>query len=256
MIILDALSGASARGLRLTDLVEATGLGKATAHRLLNGLCDQRLVDFDEDTGRYFVGMKMLTWASAAQNRFSIAKLAEPSLDRLARKTQDTVYLIVRSGDDAICLDAREGTFPIKVLTLSVGDQRPLGIGAGSLAILAALPDPEVERILAQQAEGRSGYAFTDRKLRELITSTRRTGYAYNDIHVFQGMAEVTGMAAVAVAIKRSDGMPIAALHITSITSRMALERREEVTEMLKQECIKLEEDLGPVLESSIYQNR
>lgn len=248
LAIIEVLSNASASGLRLTDVIEATELGKTTVHRLLNGLADQGLVDYDGETGRYFVGIKILSWASAARNRFSIARLAEPALIRLARQTEDTVYLIGRAGDETVCLDCREGSFPIKALTLNAGERRPLGIGAGSLAILAAMPDDEVERILLQQAEARSRYSFSEAKLREMVKATRRNGYSYNDIHIFEHMKDLTGMAAVAVAIRRSDGAPVAALHVTSITSRMAPARRENIVATLMQERAQLEEELQPAL--------
>lgn len=256
LAIIEALSNASANGLRLTDLIEATGLGKTTAHRLLNGLTDQGLVDHDGETGRYFVGIKILSWASAARNRFGVARLAEPALIRLARRTEDTVYLIGRVGDEAVCLDCREGPFPIKALTLNVGDRRPLGIGAGSLAILAAMPDDEIERILVQQAEARSRYSFSEAKLREMIEATRRNGHGYNDVHVFQHMADLTGMAGVAVAIRRSDGTPMAALHVTSITSRMASPRRENVVATLMQERAQLEDELQPAFDTAQISRR
>ncbi len=251
LTIIEALSNASANGLRLTDVVEATGLGKTTAHRLLNGLAEQGLVDYDGETGRYFVGIKILSWASAARNRFGVARLAEPALIRLARRMQDTVYLIGRAGDEAVCLDCREGSFPIKALTLNIGDRRPLGIGAGSLAILAAMPDDEIERILVQQAEARSGYSFGEAKLREMIEATRRNGYSYNDIHISEHMKDLTGMAAIAVAIRRSDGTPVAALHITSVTSRMVPPRRENIVATLMQERAQLEEELQPALDAA-----
>ena len=40
------------------------------------------------------------------------------------------------SGADAVCIDRRLGSYPVKTLTVEVGTKRPLGIGAGSLAIL------------------------------------------------------------------------------------------------------------------------
>lgn len=255
-VIMDALTKASSHGLRLTDIIEATGLGKATAHRLINGLADWGLVDFEPDLGRYFVGMKVLAWAASARNRFSISRMAEPALARIAGKTGDTVYLIGRSGDHAVCLECWEGSFPIKVLTLAVGDRRPLGIGAGSLAILATLPDSEVERIFVQQARDRAEYAFGEKQLRDMIETTRRDGYAFNDIHVFKNMANVTGMAAVAVALKRPDGMPVAALHVTSITSRLSDARQDEIVNLLNTERRQLEESIQPVLEESISQKR
>jgi DNA-binding IclR family transcriptional regulator len=254
MIILDALSRASTQGLRLSDLVEATSLGKTTAHRLLNGLCDQGLVDFDSETARYFVGIRLLSFASAARNRFAVAKLAEPYLARLTRKTQDTVYLIGKSGDHAVCLDAREGSFPIRVLTLNIGDKRPLGVGAGSLAMLAALTDTEIERVLVQQRTERSKFAYNEDHIRSKIAETREQGYSYSDTHIYKEMADITGMAAIAVALRRSDGQPAGAIHLTAITQRFSSPRRESLTEMLRQEARRLEEEIQPVLDAPMLQ--
>lgn len=256
MIILDTLSRAATQGLRLADLVEATSLGKTTAHRLVNGLCDHGLVDFEPETGRYFVGIRLLSFAAAARDRFSIAKLAEPSMARLVRKTQDTIYLIGRSGDHAVCLDAREGSFPIRVLTLNIGDRRPLGVGAGSLAILAAMPDTEVERLLAQQRAERARFAFGDDHLRSMIRATRENGYSYNDTHIYKEMADVAGMAAIAVAIRRSDGQPAGAIHLTAVTQRLVSPRRESMVELLRSEARRLEEEIRPLLDAPMLQGR
>jgi DNA-binding IclR family transcriptional regulator len=248
--VLDALSAASAKGLRLTDVVRTTGLGKTTAHRLLAGLMAAGLAEQDSETGRFFVGLKMLAWAVAAKNRFSIARLAEPALERLSRRTQDTVYLVARVGDEIVCVDAREGSFPIKVLTLNVGDRRPLGIGAGSLAILSALSEEEIERILATHAEARARFPFDEVQLREMIAATRRNGYAYNNVHLFQGMEKAVDMAGIAVPIRRGDGQPVAALHLTGITSRLEPPRRDNIVASLHEEVRRLESELGAALDT------
>eukprot|EP01035_Chromulina_nebulosa_P002143 gene2142-2885_t len=46
-------------------------------------------------------------------------------------------------------LRREEGTYPVRTHALQMGDQHPLGVGAGSLALLAALPDDDVDRLLA-----------------------------------------------------------------------------------------------------------
>lgn len=89
-----------------------------------------------------------------------------------------------------------------------------------------------------------------------MVAETRRNGYAYNDVHVHKDMAGVTGMAAVAVAVRRADGAPVAALHTTSITARLAQPRRDEVVRMLKAEGRKLETYLQPVFETPSLQSR
>lgn len=250
MLVLDALSNAASRGLRLKDIVEVTGLGKTTAHRFINGLADQGLVDFDDETSKYFMGMKMLTWATAARKRFSLTRLAEPALQRLARKTHDTIYLVLKDADHAVCVDCIEGTHPIKVLTLSIGDRRPLGVGAGSLAILAGLPDLEVERILLQQRKEREQFAIEDDLLRIRLEEARQNKFSYNDVHVFRDLADVTGMAGVGVAIRRTDGQPVAALHMTTTTDRLKSPRREEMVELAFAEARALETDLAPLLDA------
>ena len=150
--ILEALAAASSDGLRMTDVMHATGLGKATVHRLLAGLAAHRLVDQDSESARFFLGARILSWAVTAGDRFGLARLTEPAMARLAQTTLDTIYLTARSGDEAVCLNRREGLHPIKTLTLNVGDRRPLGVSAGGLALLAFLSDSEVERILLLQS--------------------------------------------------------------------------------------------------------
>ncbi len=246
--VLESLSHASAQGLRLTDVVAASGLGKTTAHRLLGGLTAAGLVEQDPETGRFYIGLKIIAWAEAAKKRFSFARLAEPVIDRLSRQTQDTVYLVSRVGDEAVCIDCREGSFPIKVLTLNVGDRRPLGIGAGSLAILAALADAEVDRILLTQTEARARFPFDEVRIREMIAAARRNGYAYNNIHLFQGLENPTDMAGIGVPIRRGDGAPVAALHLTAVTSRLEPPRRDNVVSNLRREAENLETELESVL--------
>lgn len=247
--VLDALAGAR-EGLRLTDIAEHTQLGKSTVHRLLSGLIANKMVELDDDTGRYFLGLKVLAWSNAVKNRFAFARLAEPALERIAQHTHDTVYLVARVGDEIVCVDCREGSYPIKVLTLGVGDRRPLGIGAGSMAILAALPDEEVERIFEKQAAERARFTFDDLQLRQMLANARRDGYAYNNVHLFHGMEKVTGMAAIAVPVRRPDGWPVAALHVTTITSRLEPPRRESVLATLTKEARQLEAQYGAVLDN------
>src|SRR5688572_15034271 len=251
LAVLNVLAAAAARGMRLTDVAEATGMGKSTTHRILTGMAAGGLVEQDLESGRYFVGLKMLAFANAARDRFAFSRLAEPALERLAQQTQDTVFLVARSGDESVCLDCRAGSFPIKVLTLNVGDRRPLGIGAGSMAMLAGLADDEVERILASQVDIRAHYQIDDIHLRSMLAATRRDGYAYNNIHVLPGLESAPGMAGIGVPLRRADGRPVAALLITAITARLDGPRRDTVVASMQQEAALLEEQLKPLLGST-----
>jgi DNA-binding IclR family transcriptional regulator len=246
--ILSALAEGSAAGLRVVDVIRATGLGKASAHRALAGLVAHGLAEQDPATGRFFLGMDLLRWAVSAADRFDLPRLVEPALARLCELTQDTVYLTARTGDEAVCVYRREGAFPVKVLTLDVGDRRPLGVGTGSLALLAFLPDAEVARIMKEQARARAPYNFDDATLRRLIAEARRGGYAFNDIHIRPNMAAIQGMSGIALPIRRPDGTPICAVSVVAITARMRPPRRESIVASLREEVQRLEAELQPVL--------
>ena len=249
--VLEALAAASSSGLRMTDVMRATGLGKATVHRLLAGLTSARLVDQDPDSSRFFVGMRILSWAVSAGERFGLARLAESAMVRLADSTLDTIYLTVRSGEEALCLNRREGGHPIKTLTLKIGDRRPLGVSGGGLALLAFLPDAEIERILKQQAAAGTVLPFGHADLRKMISETRQAGFAWYDVPVLHGTEVVTGMAAVAVPIRRPDSRPIAALSVAAITARLQGQRRRTIVAQLQDEARRIEGALEPVLASA-----
>lgn len=241
--VLEAIGNASTSGLRLSDVMSVTGLGRATSHRFLKALLDQELVEADPDSGRYFLGMKLLVLSGAASNRFGLARRAAPVLRRLAERTGDTVYLSLRIGDEAICLDRLEGAFPIRTLTLKIGDRRPLGVGAGSMALLAFLPAAEIERIVSQHAATATAFGFDQATLLSQAEATRKQGFAFNDQQI------IPGMSAVGAPINGRSGAPVAALSVAAISSRMEPQRRANIVAWLREESANLERELGEILD-------
>ncbi|SME89885.1 transcriptional regulator, IclR family [Tistlia consotensis] len=226
-------------GWRLSDLALAAGLGKATTHRLLNALTESGFAYQDPDTRRYFLGYEIVRLGSLA-TRFDVAELARPALLRLARETGDTVFLSVPEGLEAVCLERQVGDFPIKTLTLDVGDRRPLGVGAGSLALLAFLPEEEAAEIIASNAARLERYpGFAPAELRRLIAEARRRGYAFNDGRI------VSAMCAVGVPVFDLRGRVVAAISIAAIRERMAAERIDWIAGLLQAEAQRLRDRLA-----------
>ena len=139
MEILHILSfNASSSGMRFSDLQAQSGLSKGTLHRLLKSLVASGFVEQAAGSRVYYLGLEFLSMGERAANRLDIRAVTQPSLERLANLTGDTVMLTIRSGLDAVCIDRAEGSFPVKVLTQNIGTRRPLGVGSGALALLAA----------------------------------------------------------------------------------------------------------------------
>ncbi|MDU9005950.1 IclR family transcriptional regulator [Sedimentitalea todarodis] len=228
--VLRALSGADSHGIRLSDVAEATELGKSTVLRLLGALGAVGYVEYDGDAKRYRLGYGLFELGMSAR-RFHLLDQARTVLDRLAAATGDTVFLSVRDSDQALCADRRTGSYPIRSLTLSVGDRRPLGVGAGSLALLAFERDEEINRVLESSKPERKCFErFGDAALRAMIAATRRDGYSFNDGHI------VNAMNAVGVPVLDDSGRVIAALSIAAIRDRMQDPRRAKLVALLHAE--------------------
>jgi DNA-binding IclR family transcriptional regulator len=229
--ILRLLAAGDDRGASLQSVAEAVDLKKPTAHRILSALIENGLVFQDTTTRNYRLG-----YGAAALGRTAFqqdaAGASRTSLIRLAKASGDTAFASVAEGPASICVAREVGDFPIRTLTLSVGDRRPLGVGAGSLALLAFLPDPTVERILKRnEAWMRDFQNFDAEQLRRLVARARAAGYAENEGRI------VSGMNAVAVPVFDSTGAPVAALSLAAIRERMTTERITELVGLLKAEA-------------------
>lgn len=219
-------------GARLTDLVSLSGMKQPTVRRILRALIEAELVAQSEETKRYAIGPLPfeLGLASPTVNHRLIARY-RPMLNRLAQGSGDTIYLIMRSGFDSVCVARVEGSYPIKMLLLEVGGRRPLGVGAASQALLAAQPDDVVDVALKVNESELSYYeGLTATQLRREIAQTRRRGYSVNE------NALVPGVSAIGKVIPNPGGQPVAAVSISAISSRISGKRLPELVALLERE--------------------
>jgi DNA-binding IclR family transcriptional regulator len=213
--ILRALAAADRAELRLSDVARAVHLSKATTSRILAALCEHGLVEGPGETKTFHLGPELAFLGWSAAHTFPLARLARPVLGNLAEITGDTAFLAVRSGTETICAERVSGSYPVKVFTMEVGSRRPLGIGSGGMALLAALPDREINQILKTNAQKLLRYkAMRLARIRREIAQTRARDYSFADGHVVK---EVAG---VAVAIRDPRGNPFAAVSVATLSSR------------------------------------
>jgi len=238
-LVLSTLADAAHEGLRLSDVMRSTGLSNGTTHRLLEGLVEHGLADLKADSGRYFLGMKIFSWSKSASNRFGLAERVAPVLQRLADQTNDTAYFMLRVDDDSLCLDCREGNFPIKTISVRVGNRWPLGVGAGGLALLAFLPDNDIAQIIRDHRIEREKFGIKEAVLKKEIATARKLGYAVVDGTV------IPGMSAIAVPIQGKDQKPIGSITLAAITTRLSQPRREEMAKSLFDEARAIEHSLA-----------
>ncbi|MCF7702276.1 helix-turn-helix domain-containing protein [Loktanella sp. M215] len=241
LVLLQTVARAGTLGVSLSGLIAGSGLGKPTVRRLMLALIRGGLVEQDAGTRRYHLGEESYVLGTLATPRHGLLEIAADAVVRLARDSGDTAFVNMRRGSAAVCLHREEGSFPIRTHALETGAQHPLGIGAGSLAMLSALPDGEIEIVLADNAARMmADYPTYDADLlRSDVTATRTRGFALNPGRI------VGGSWGVGVALRRPDGSIAGALSIAAIDSRMQPPRDTELAALLKREARDIETRLA-----------
>lgn len=226
--VLRALAMGARRGVPLTHLAQQTEMTHSTVHRLLRQMLQERLVQQDPETRRYKLGPLAFELGLAAQQQFNLRGLCWNTVKQLALDTEDTVYLVQRSDHEAVCIDRQEGPSPIRVLTLDVGSRRPLGLGAGGLAILAATAEDERECLIATiKPSIQSQWCLSEVALECSIEQTRKNGFAVVRNQI------TAGTTAVGQHILDKTGRPIAALSVAAVNGRMGAVRIGHIQRLL-----------------------
>ncbi|MCC8982652.1 IclR family transcriptional regulator [Bradyrhizobium acaciae] len=217
--------------LRLTDIADTTSLNKATALRILNSLIEEGFVSRVAGAKTYELGQEARVMAVGARRSVDIAELAQPSLLRLSERSADTALLSVRSGVEALYLARSVGNHPLQPNYLQIGSRRPLGVGAGALALLVWLPDAEIEAVIEVIVPRLAkSPRITPKFLRERIAMARKAG------HTVLLDAAFPGMGGVGVPVRDDAGEVVAALSIGAASDRIR-RRESELADMLKKEA-------------------
>jgi DNA-binding IclR family transcriptional regulator len=229
VVLLKILATAGPRGCPLSELSSRSGIPHPSAHRVLKQLMAEHLAVQSPQTHRYKLGPLAFELGIAGSTMYDIRDLCEPGMERLTQATEDTAYLVIRSGFEAVCMHRIEGTFPIRTLVLEVGSRRPLGVGAGGLAILAAIPTQEQQSIIQRVAPALPAFGqLTEQALQEACDQTRHSGVAVIRDRVSFGVT------AVGVHFCDSMNQAVGAVSVAALSQRMTPQRIRQISERLK----------------------
>lgn len=215
-------------GIALPTLVEITGLDRTTTYRLVSILVEAGLVERDHKK-RYRLGLEAMQLGLKSMSRVPILERCRPLMIRLARRTEDTVYVVVRNGDYAHCIHYEEGSFPIKALVLQIDGLRLLGVGSAGTALLSTLSDAEIREFHRRQQKELPASRAKLATLLDEMRTIRKLGYASTENLVADGVG------GVGVAFEVTPGS-YAAISVGAIRSRMTPERTRRIAKIMIEE--------------------
>lgn len=234
-LMLRTLATFSPRGASLAEACGATGLPKATAHRILAALVAERLVERPAGTRLYRLGPELFAFGTSISSLFDFRALASSSLNRISVETGEIALLGIRSGYDALCLDRQEGANTPKDVLIQLMDRWPLGIGVFSQALLAFLPNSEISEILDyNERRLRPKSQFSAEKLSESLLTVRREGHVFL---TFAALRRSEPKAGIAVPIFDPQRRPIASICIIASERRMRGDARARYLATLAREA-------------------
>ena len=118
----------------LGELQVATGLPRATAHRLTTALEQHGLVRRDPD-GRFCLGLGLVALGRAAADGYPLAELARPALAALRNETGESVQLFVREGDGRRCVVSLQSAHGLRWI-VAEGARLPLERGSAGKVLI------------------------------------------------------------------------------------------------------------------------
>lgn len=237
--LLSLISSHGGAEVPMPVLTRETGLSRPTVRRILLALIRSGYVEQSPDGG-YFPGPECLVVGASAARRYNLLDVSMDSLIVLADASGDSSFVSVRRGSYSVCLHREEGGFPIRTHVLQPGARHPLGVGAGAMAILAALPDDEAQEVIDITREERAAKfpGFDDAYLASELAASRDRGWSLNP-----GMY-VANSWAIGVPIRAPGRDVLGSLSVAAIDSRMTPDRQDSLAALLTAEAGKVESRL------------
>lgn len=226
--------------LKITDISKQMGLSKSTLHSLLKTLQLHGYIDQNPENGKYRLGMKLVERGYFVVGTMDIRQKAKGWLTELSSRTGQTTHLGILDGREGVYIEKIEGKLAA-IAYSRIGRRLPIHATAIGKVLVAWLSKEELETLLID-------YCFTAytpatitsaEALRKTLALTREQGYAFDNEENEQGVR------CVAVPVWNHESRVIAALSLSTLTSRVNDEELASFRQQLQEAGVQLSRALG-----------
>ncbi|MGH3664505.1 MAG: IclR family transcriptional regulator [Egibacteraceae bacterium] len=227
-------------GLGPRELARRLSIPRSTAQRLLSTLNAANAVTQESDTLLYRLGPAVLGMASSYLDSLDVRRQALPHMRELQELSNETVGLSVRIGQERAYVELLESQLELKAKPVT-GRPYPLYSGAPGHALLAFLPDEEIQRLL--DATPFTHYTdntpVTREQVWEAVHAVRKDGVAL----AFE--ETILGLNTVAAPVRSYRQSGAAAISISGPVSRFRRSEMERLTPKLARAATAISSSLG-----------
>jgi IclR family transcriptional regulator, pca regulon regulatory protein len=222
MKVLTAFDG-SKRQLSLSEISASTGFDMSATQRFTYTLAALGYLFKDADSRKYELSPRLLDFTYHYLTSNDLVSRATPYLQQLGSETEEATNLTVLDDTDIVFVlrIVSRNVFNAHVIT---GSRLPAYCTAPGLAILATLPDGEIDDILSRTnlVPYTASTVYQPRKIKERLVQIRKQGYAHAEDEYF--VSDIS----TAAAITNAHGRGIGAVNIAVARSRWRADRDEK----------------------------
>lgn len=225
-------------GLKAGEIAAYLGISRPTTYRILSALEERGFAQRNEKNGRYIVGEQIPLLALARERKLPVLQIVEPYLQDISRIVNDTVFFSIRNGNDVLTLARVVGDFPIQVLSIDVGDRRPLGAITSGIAMLTTLDDAESTAIVEEDSARLAAFQYNVPDVIDFVRESRARGFTYRQ----KGL--IPGTKAIAVAVGGPHDGILGAITVSGMAKRMTDARINEIIGPVRANCERMSQRL------------
>jgi DNA-binding IclR family transcriptional regulator len=200
----------------ISALARRMGIAKSTAHRLATTLVAEGMLEQDQESGKYRLGVALFRLGALVRRRMEVSNEARPHLYALREAINESVHLALLDGTEIMYVYHLESTHALRARS-ELGMRKPAHSTAEGQAMLAFQPQDVIERVVAAAlvAQTPKTSINPDRFLKTLA-GVRQRGCAIDDEE-----SEI-GMVCVAAPIRDDSGAVVAAVAIAGPATRLS----------------------------------
>lgn len=239
--ILDYLSDVK-REVGITELSLELNLPKSTVHRILKDLSKYSIIERENDTSRYKIGLRLLRYSNSLLRSIDLRQIAKPILKKVCNETKETTFLTVWRNEQGICIDSISSTRNANThLFVEISREMPIHCTASSKVLLANQPIEDIKRIINKDPllKYTPNTITEPEKLMIDLLEIKDKGYAICNEELEEGIK------AIAAPIKNIDGKAIASITVTGLAKRMSTGNIEILAKIVIDSAREISEKLG-----------
>lgn len=241
MEVLQVVSAGS--GMSLTEVAGASGQTASTSYRILITLQKHGMVEFDESTQLWHIGLEAFRIGNTFLGRTLIVERSRAVMQRIMVATGETANLAIVDSREVVFVSQVETHEPIRAF-FRPGTRGPIHASGIGKALLAFLPQEHVRRI----SSGRTMDRFTDNtivdqdELLAELETIRLRGWAIDDEE------RTAGMRCIAAPIFNQFAEVIAGISVSGPSVRVSPERDSELGALILAAASEITGSIGGVL--------